>query len=203
MGQRRGGRPGAGDMTGRRRGGQPVGGVMGQRHGGHPDIRYVTEQRRAGDATGRRRGGRPGAEDGTERRRVGDATSLRLAVLHRVDPSVVVSSDGGAGRWRRRRWSMASVTVPGAGRFGGPYEYELSWKIWEVLDFRPQFRTPQFRTSAREEFFCTGPQFLRPGLISGLGSSCSKPQIFRASSSNLSAPVFWALLLQYFSFFIF
>jgi hypothetical protein len=46
---------------------------------------------------GRQCGGSPDARDGIEWRHAGDATALQLAVLHRVDPSVVVSSDGGAG----------------------------------------------------------------------------------------------------------
>jgi hypothetical protein len=64
----------AGDSMGRWRGGQPARG-----------------------STGWQRGGSPDARDGIEWRHAGDATALQLAVLHRVDPSVVVSSDGGAG----------------------------------------------------------------------------------------------------------
>jgi hypothetical protein len=72
-------------------------GDTGLRHGGH--------------RTRRRRGCCPGAGDSTRRRRTGEATAFRLVVLHLIDPSVVVSSDGG-GQWRQR-WCRALVAGRG------------------------------------------------------------------------------------------
>jgi hypothetical protein len=55
----------------------------------------------------RHHGGCPRAGDSTRWRRVGEATAFQLAVLHRIDPLVAVSSDGdGGGQWRQR-WCRA------------------------------------------------------------------------------------------------
>jgi hypothetical protein len=66
--------------------------------------RGATGLRRGGHHMRRRHRGCPGAGDSTRRRRAGEATAFQLAVLHRINPSVAVSSDGGGGgQWHQRR----------------------------------------------------------------------------------------------------
>jgi hypothetical protein len=118
-------------------------GATGLRHGGH--------------RTRRRLGGCPGAGDSTRWRRAGEATAFRLAVLHRIDPSVAVSSDGGAsGQWRRRRcrtlatgrgrcWALAALAVSSAAVSEAPTNADRAPKFRRSslsgLDFEPSLES--------------------------------------------------------------
>jgi hypothetical protein len=126
--------------------------------------RGATGLRRGGHRMRRHHRGCHGAGDSTRRRCAGEATAFRLAVLHRIDPSVAVSSDGGGAGPVSGAGSASRVTLP----FQRPIRMRAEHQ---------NLGGPHFRASIsglRSHFFCTCPQIPGSGLIWGLGWSCSK-----------------------------